>query len=133
MQSSMDRGSIVGPGSTLDQMSRKQKYKLALIGSLKTGKSALVARFQDSSCFVEDYIPTVVDNLRQNMIITDPSDGMDRNVQLEIKDIGRAYWKEKLATGTDPMKEQMLQEQDALIFCYDLTDADTFYALSPMF
>jgi len=39
------------------------------------------------------------------MVVTDPSDGMDREVQLEIKDIGRAYWKEKLATGTDPMKE----------------------------
>lgn len=67
------------------------------------------------------------------MIIEDPTDGSDREITLEIKDVGRAYWREKLAMGKDAMKEELLQEQDALIFCFDVTNIDSFYALSPMF
>lgn len=118
---------------TLGVVNRKQKYKLGIMGAAKVGKSALLARFQDNNCFVEDYIPTVLDTIRQQMIFEDPTEGRDREVTLEIKDVGRAYWREKLAIGNDAMKEELLHEQDALIFCFDVTNVDSFYALSPMF
>ena len=103
------------------------------MGAAKVGKSALLARFQDSTCFVEDYIPTVLDIISQKMIIEDTTEGLDRELTLEIKDVGRAYWKEKMAAGKEAMKEEMLSKLDALIFCYDVTNVDSFYALSPMF
>ena len=31
------------------------------------------------------------------------------------------------------MKESMLTEQDALIFCYDVTNQESFYSLSKLF
>lgn len=37
---------------TLGVINRKQKYKLGIMGGAKVGKSALIARFQDNSCFV---------------------------------------------------------------------------------
>ena len=44
-----------------------------------------------------------------NMI--DPSDGLNRVVNLTIVDIGHSI-----------LKESMLAEVDAVLFCYDVTD-----------
>ena len=59
-------------------------------------------------CFVEDYIPTVMDTIVQRMVIEDPTNGMEREITLEIKDFGRAYWKEHMHTAKEAMKEEML-------------------------
>ena len=52
-----------------------------------------------------------------NMI--DPSDGLNRVVNLTITDIGHAT-----------LKEQMLKEADAVLFCYDITNEESYFALS---
>ena len=44
------------------------------------------------------------------MIVEDPFDGRDRELTLEIRDVGRGYWKEKLALGDDSVKEEMLKQ-----------------------
>ena len=75
------------------------------MGGAKVGKSTLLARFHDSECYVEDYIPTVIDTIRQKMIIEDPTDGFkDREITLEIRDVGKQYWKEKIALGENGLK-----------------------------
>jgi len=55
-----------------------------------------------------------------NMI--DPSDGLNRLVNLTIKDIGHTI-----------LKDAMILDADALIFCYDVTNAESFFALSSLF
>mmetsp|Transcript_16349 Transcript_16349/g.22096 ORF Transcript_16349/g.22096 Transcript_16349/m.22096 type:complete len:181 (+) Transcript_16349:914-1456(+) len=55
-----------------------------------------------------------------NMI--DPSDGLNRVVNLTIVDIG-----------SHVLKEQMLLDCDAVLFCYDVTSQESFYALSNLF
>ena len=52
----------------------------------------------------------------------DPSDGLNRVVNLTIKDIGHAT-----------LKEQMLSDADAVLFCYDVTNEESFFALSALF
>ena len=52
----------------------------------------------------------------------DPSDGLNRVVNLTIKDIGHAT-----------LKEQMLSDADAVLFCYDVTNEESFFALSSLF
>lgn len=34
------------------------------MGGAQVGKSALLARFQDNECFIEKYIPTVMDTIK---------------------------------------------------------------------
>ena len=52
----------------------------------------------------------------------DPSDGLNRLVNLTIKDIGHTI-----------LKDAMILDADALIFCYDVTNAESFFALSSLF
>jgi len=55
-----------------------------------------------------------------NMI--DPSDGLNRVVNLTIKDIGHTM-----------LKDAMILDVDALLFCYDVTNEESFFALSSLF
>ena len=55
-----------------------------------------------------------------NMI--DPSDGLNRVVNLTIVDIGHSR-----------LKEQMLADSDAVLFCYDVSNQESFFALSSLF
>lgn len=55
-----------------------------------------------------------------NMI--DPSDGLNRVVNLTIKDIGHTM-----------LKDAMILDADALLFCYDVTNEESFFALSSLF
>jgi len=52
----------------------------------------------------------------------DPSDGLNRVVNLTIVDIG-----------SHVLREQMLADCDAVLFCYDVTSQESFYALSHLF
>ena len=52
----------------------------------------------------------------------DPSDGLNRVVNLTIQDIGH-----------ETLKEQMLSDADAVLFCYDVTNEESFFALSSLF
>ena len=52
----------------------------------------------------------------------DPNDGLNRVVNLTIVDIGHQV-----------LKEQMLQDCDAVLFCYDVTSEESFFALSSLF
>ncbi len=52
----------------------------------------------------------------------DPSDGLNRVVNLTIVDIGNRVF-----------KEQMLSDCDATLFCYDVTGEESFFALSSLF
>ena len=74
------------------------------------------------STFVEDYEPTILDTFTQEMSMLDPSDGMQRDVTLNLKDVGAKV-----------LKDSMLNEQDVLIMCYDVSNAESFYSLSKMF
>lgn len=55
-----------------------------------------------------------------NMI--DPSDGLNRVVNLTIKDVGFTT-----------LKDQMILDSDALIFCFDVTNEESFFSLSSLF
>ena len=55
-----------------------------------------------------------------NMI--DPSDGLNRVVNLTIQDIG-----------AEVVREQMMADADAILFCYDITNEESFFALSALF
>ena len=101
---------------------RETRYKVALVGDSTVGKSALICRFMDNSIFIEDYEPTILDTFTQEMSILDPADGLQRDISLTIKDIGSKV-----------LKENMLTEQDVLIFCYDVTNQESFYSLSALF
>ena len=90
---------------------RKTKFRVALVGSAKTGKTSLAYRFVDRSCFLDDYEPTIVDTFDQDMNMIDPSDGLNRVVNLTIVDIG-----------SHVLKEQMLLDCDAVLFCYDVSN-----------
>ena len=52
----------------------------------------------------------------------DPSDGLNRVVNLTIKDIGHTM-----------LKDAMILDADALLFCYDVTNEESFFALSSLF
>ena len=52
----------------------------------------------------------------------DPSDGLNRVVNLTIKDIGHSM-----------LKEQMLADADAVLFCYDVANQESFFSLSSLF
>jgi len=52
----------------------------------------------------------------------DPSDGLNRVVNLTIKDIGHTM-----------LKDSMILDADALLFCYDVTNEESFFALSSLF
>ena len=52
----------------------------------------------------------------------DPSDGLNRVVNLTIVDIGH-----------NRLKESLLQEVDAVLFCYDITNEESFFGLSQIF
>ena len=52
----------------------------------------------------------------------DPCDGLNRVVNLTIKDIGHAT-----------LKESMLADADAILFCYDVTSEESFFSLSSLF
>ena len=80
------------------------------MGQARCGKSALTYRFVDRSSFLQEYEPTIVDTYEQEMRMIDPSDGLNRVVNLTIVDIGHSI-----------LKEDMLAEVDALLFCYDVT------------
>ena len=70
----------------------------------------------DRSCFLDDYEPTIVDTFDQDMNMIDPSDGLNRVVNLTIVDIG-----------SHVLKEQMLLDCDAVLFCYDVSNQESFY------
>ena len=76
----------------------------------------------DNSIFIEDYQPTIIDTFSSETSLVDPGDGLTRHIQITVKDVGSKI-----------MKESMLTEQDALIFCYDVTNQESFYSLSKMF
>ena len=50
----------------------------------------------DPATFIEDYEPTMIDTFRQEMSMLDPSDGLQRDVKLTIKDIGSGVMKESM-------------------------------------
>ena len=101
---------------------RETAYKIALVGDAGVGKSALICRYMDNSIFIEDYQPTIIDTFSSETSLVDPGDGLTRHIQITVKDVGSKI-----------MKESMLTEQDALIFCYDVTNQESFYSLSKMF
>ena len=76
------------PGTLGQHEERRKNYKVMLLGESQVGKSALISRFMDHSNFVEEYIPTLMDSYTNDMVVTDTSDGSNREVFLEIKDIG---------------------------------------------
>ena len=95
---------------------------MALIGQSQAGKTSLAYRFVDRSSFLDEYEPTIVDTYEQEMNMIDPSDGLNRVVNLTIKDVGHAM-----------LKDAMLLDADALLFCYDVTNEESFFALSSLF
>ena len=101
---------------------RETAYKIALVGDPCVGKSALICRYMDNSIFINEYEPTFIDTFTSETSLVDPGDGLTRHIQITIKDIGSKI-----------MKESMLAEQDALIFCYDVTNQESFYSLSKLF
>lgn len=102
---------------------RQSKFTVALVGAPKAGKTALTCRFMDRQhVFVDTYEATIEDSYMQLMHMIDPSDGLERAVTLEIKDIGHAM--------LDP---KMLENCDAFLFCFDLTNMESFYSLSELF
>ena len=48
------------------------------------------------STFVEDYEPTILDTFTQEMSMLDPSDGMQRDVTLNLKDVGAKVLKDSM-------------------------------------
>ena len=52
----------------------------------------------------------------------DPSDGLNRVVNLTIIDIGH-----------NTLKEHMLADADAVLFCYDVSNQESFFELSSLF
>lgn len=63
-----------------------------------------------------------MDEYEQEMNMIDPSDGLNRVVNLTIVDIGHSH-----------LKESLLQEVDAVLFCYDITNEESFFGLSQIF
>ena len=63
-----------------------------------------------------------MDTYEQEMNMIDPNDGLNRVVNLTIVDIGNKVF-----------KEQMLQDCDAVLFCYDVTSEESFFDLSSLF
>ena len=112
--------------SALDQMQaiaqRNTNFKVVLVGQKKCGKTSLAYRFADRTSFVDDYEPTIVDTYEQEMNMIDPSDGLNRVVNLTIKDIG-----------STKLKESMILDADAILFCYDVTNEESFFTLSKLF
>lgn len=90
---------------------RQTNFKVALVGREQCGKTSLAYRFVDRTSFLDEYEPTIVDTYEQEMNMIDPYDGLNRVVNLTIKDIGSAT-----------LKEQMLNDADAVLFCYDVTN-----------
>ena len=101
---------------------RKTRYKVALIGPSQAGKTSLAYRFIDRGSFLDEYVPTIVDTYESEMNMIDPSDGLNRVVNLTIKDIGHTM-----------LKDSMILDADALLFCYDVTNEESFFALSSLF
>lgn len=101
---------------------RKTKFRVALIGAANSGKTSLAYRFVDRSVFLNEYEPTIVDTYEQEMNMIDPFDGLNRVVNLTIVDIGHHV-----------LKEQMLADCDAVIFCYDVTSQESYFSLSSLF
>lgn len=95
---------------------------MVLVGQARCGKTSLAYRFVDRASFLDDYEPTYVDTYEQEMNMIDPSDGLNRVVNLTICDIGH-----------DTLKEQMLKDADAVLFCYDVTSEESYFALSSLF
>ena len=81
-----------------------------LVGQERCGKTSLAYRFVDRTSFLDDYEPTIVDTYEQEMNMIDPCDGINRVVNLTIQDIGNAT-----------LKEKMMADADAVLFCYDIT------------
>ena len=101
---------------------RQTRFKVGLVGTAKSGKTSLAYRFVDRTVFLDEYEPTIVDEYEQEMNMIDPSDGLNRVVNLTIVDIGHSH-----------LKESLLQEVDAVLFCYDITNEESFFGLSQIF
>ena len=95
------------------------EYNVLLLGSTKSGKSALVSRFMDKDVYLKDYHETIVDTYRQLMFMFDNQGVRTRKVSLNIRDVGHRF-----------LRESMLQEQDMFIVCFDITNQDSFFGMS---
>lgn len=71
---------------------------------------------------MQDYEPTIVSTYDQEMNMIDPFDGLNRLVNLTIVDIGHHV-----------LKDSMLTDCDAFIFCFDIASQESFYSLSSLF
>jgi len=82
----------------------------------------LINSFTDQFEFFEEHKPTIFDVYNQEMTMVDPTDGLSRNVQLRIIDIGSEY-----------VRSNHVKDMDGLIVCYDVTSMESFYGLSSLF
>jgi len=61
---------------------------LAIVGGSKVGKSALVKRLIDQDVFIQTHQQTLIDNYKQQMFMMDDEGVHNREITLNIKDVG---------------------------------------------
>lgn len=105
--------------STLSKTEQRTEYNVILLGSQACGKSALVSRFMDSDVYSGMYQETMLDQYKQLMYMLDSKGRKNRQVNLNIRDVGHKY-----------ARDSMVKEMDAFIVCFDITKQDSFFEVS---
>jgi GTPase SAR1 family protein len=102
--------------STLSKTEQRTEYNCVLLGSQACGKSALVSRFMDSDVYSAEYQETMLDQYKQLMYMLDSKGVRNRQVNLNIRDVGHKY-----------ARDTVVKEMDAFIVCFDITKQDSFF------
>lgn len=108
-----------GMGSTMSLSNVKSEYSVLVLGVAELGKSALVSRFMDKDIFVKNYTETMVDQYKQLMFMLDNKGVKNRQVNLNIKDVGHRF-----------VNDTMMDGADAFVVCFDITNTDSFFAFT---
>ena len=82
------------------------------MGAAKCGKTAVINSFIENTEYEEEYLKTLfIDKYENEMQMVDPTDGLSRNLNITVYDIGAENF-----TG------ELMRENDGLVACFDLTD-----------
>ncbi len=107
-----------GVGSTLSQTSQRSDYHIVMLGDVKIGKSALVSRFMDTEIFLKNYTETIVDQYKQLMFMLDNSGAKNRQVHLNVRDVGHRF-----------LRPSLLEGQDCFVVCFSIANKDSFLTM----